>query len=149
MMTNNPFNSAFENSLRILLILNECEMPQTTEMLGVIDFMAQYGKVFRLSDSNLNGENPYKFSEFLSKKMIIWEAIRYLVLHELVQPLCLEDGLKYIITPQGEEYCEMLSGEYADEYRRTVRRAMSNVSKYDEREIIATINHLSAASIEE
>lgn len=147
-MTEKPFNSTLENSLRILLLLNECDMPQTADMLCAVDFIAQYGKEFGISELNLNGENPYKFSEFLSKRDHVWEAMKYLVLHELVQPLSLEEGMQYIITPRGEEYCNLLSSEYAVEHSEAVQKALDIVGRFDERRIISAINQLSAERVE-
>ncbi|WP_368269625.1 ABC-three component system middle component 2 [Enterocloster clostridioformis] len=148
MTTGKPFNSTLENALRVLLLLNVCEMPKTADLICAVDFMTQYGKEFGISDRNLNGENPYKFSEFISKRELIWEALKYLVLHELAQPLSLEDGMEYIITPQGEGYCNLLSSEYAAEYSAVARRALEVVGKFDERKIISAINQLSAERVE-
>lgn len=77
---------------------NECEMSQIVEILGTVNFITQYRGVFGLSDVNLNGVNPYKFSKYLLKRSLIWEASKNLVFNELALPLKLDNGLKYIIT---------------------------------------------------
>lgn len=63
-MTKNPFNSIFENSLRLLILLDIYDMPQTVDMLYAVDFMTVYGRSFGITETNLNGYNEYRFSEF-------------------------------------------------------------------------------------
>ena len=57
------FNSTFENSLRIAILLDCFSSAQTVDMLYAADFMTIYGKAFGVSEADLNGDNQYKFSE--------------------------------------------------------------------------------------
>ena len=70
------FNSTFENSLRLLILLDEYDMPQTLDMLYAVDFMTIYSKPFGLSEQNLNGDNDLKFSEFASQRDLVKEALK-------------------------------------------------------------------------
>ena len=65
------FNSTFENALRIVLLLDAFGTPQNTDMLYATDFIVVYGKTFGLADEDLNGDNQYKFSEFVSRA-VLW-----------------------------------------------------------------------------
>ena len=67
---NQLFNTVFENSLRILILLDVMQKPQDIDMIHIIDFMIIYGKVFRITDVNLNGDNALKFSEFISRRSL-------------------------------------------------------------------------------
>ena len=58
------FNSTFENSLRLLILLDEYDMPKSLDMLYAVDFMTLYSASFGITDQNLNGDNDYKFSVF-------------------------------------------------------------------------------------
>lgn len=49
-MTKNPFNSIFENSLRLLILLDIYDMPQTVDMLYAVDFMTVYGRSFGITE---------------------------------------------------------------------------------------------------
>ena len=64
---NKLFNSVFENSLRILLLLAEFDCGQSLDKIYATDFMVTYGATFGVSESDLNGDNQYKFSEFASR----------------------------------------------------------------------------------
>lgn len=95
------FNSTFENSLRLLLLLDEYDMPQTLDMLYAVDFMTIYSEPFGLSEQNLNGDNDLKFSEFASQRDLVKKALKELVLNGNAEAVSYKDGLSYIITPEG------------------------------------------------
>ena len=82
---NKLYNSTFENSIRVLLLLNKYEMPQTLDMVYVIDFMTLYGASLGITDHNLNGDNDYKFSVFASHRECVKEALKELVLNGTAQ----------------------------------------------------------------
>lgn len=138
-MMETPFNSTFENALRILLLLNNLDMPISEEKVSALDFMTQYGHVFYLANYNLNGDNPYKFSEYLSKRQFTTEALKNLVMLGLVQPLDLSAGMQYSITPQGEEFCDSLDSIYAREYDEISQSVIRKTSEMEDKEIIAII----------
>ena len=92
------FNSTFENSLRLLLLLDEYDMPQTLDMLYAVDFMTIYSEPFGLSEKNLNGDNDLKYSEFASQRDLVKKALKELVLNGTAEAVSYKDGLSYIIT---------------------------------------------------
>lgn len=137
------FNTTFENALRLNILLDVFAMPEKLEKLYVVDFMAQYGAAFEISDNNLNGDNPYMFSEFTARRETTKDALKYLVLHGMVQALNLSDGIGYAITPEGEENCKLLDSEYAVEYRRTAEKAVEKIFGKSNRELINSVYQLS------
>ena len=146
-MTNKLFNSTFENSLRILLLLAEFDCGQSLDKIYATDFMVSYGATFGVSKSDLNGDNQYKFSEFASRREIVRQALKQLVLDGLVWPDNSATGILYSITDAGREYGAALDSEYAEEYRSTARRIVEMVSDVSERSIIEKINKMSAESL--
>ena len=90
------FNSTFENSLRLLILLDEYDMPQTLDMLYAVDFMTIYSKPFGLSEKNLNGDNDLKFSEFASQRDLVKEALKELVLNGNAEAVSYKDGLSFV-----------------------------------------------------
>ena len=148
-MMNALFNSILENKLRVLILLSIYDMPQTLDMLYAVDFITVYGRTFGISDMDLNGDNEYKFSEFASRRHSVQEALRELVLTENVQAVNYKGSLSYVITPEGEDYCESLTSEYAKEYQANARAAVESVKGKSERSIISMINKQSAMSLRE
>ena len=100
-----------------------------------------------MSESDLNGDNQYKFSEFASRREIVRQALKQLVLDGLVWPDNSDAGILYSITDAGREYSATLESEYAEEYRSTARRIVEMVSDVSERTIIDKINKMSAESL--
>jgi hypothetical protein len=146
-MTNKLFNSAFENSLRILLLLAEFDCGQSLDKIYATDFMVSYGATFGVSESDLNGDNQYKFSEFASRREFVRQALKQLVLDGLVWPYNSPAGILYSITDAGREYGATLDSEYAEEYRSTARKIVKIVLEVPERSIIEKINKMSAESL--
>ena len=146
-MMNKLFNSVFENSLRILLLLAEFDCRQSLDKIYATDFMVSYGATFGVSKSDLNGDNQYKFSEFASRREIVRQALKQLVLDGLVWPDNSAAGILYSITDAGREYGDTLDSEYAKEYRSIARKIVEIFSDVSERSIIEKINKMSAESL--
>ena len=140
------FNSTFENSLRLLILLDEFDMPQTLDMLYAVDFMTLYSEPFGLSDHNINGDNDLKFSEFASQRVLVKDALKELVLNGTAEAVSYKDGLSYIITPEGEDYCGSLDSEYAHEYRTNAKSVIRATKGKPERTLLAAIYKLSGKS---
>jgi len=145
-MPNKLFNTTFENALRLLILLDVYDYPQTLDMLYAVDFMATYGKTFNITEDDLNGDNQYKFSEFASRREAVKIALKALVLDGLVQALNLNDGIAYTVSSDGEDYCNSLESDYATEYRRNAQLVIKSVAGKTERELISKINKMSARS---
>ena len=141
-------NSTFENALRLLILLDAYDMPKSLDMLYAVDFMTLYSASFGITDQNLNGDNDYKFSVFASHRERIQEALRALVLNGTVQAVSYKDGLAYIITPEGEDFCQTLDSEYAKEYRKTAHAVIKMIADRSERTVIDAIYKLSAKSFQ-
>lgn len=141
------FNSTFENSLRIAILLDCFSSAQTVDMLYAADFMTIYGKAFGVSEADLNGDNQYKFSEFASRRQIVQNALKSLVLNGLAIPLDTSDGIGYSITDYGRKMVNSLESDYAREYRKVAAAVTKRIQGQKERTVIARINRLSAESI--
>ena len=75
---NSIFNSPFELSLRILILMKTRNSRVTVEWLSCLDFVTTYGKDFGVSEFNLHGDNEYRFSEYAAKREVIGIAIKEL-----------------------------------------------------------------------
>lgn len=143
------FNSTLENALRIILLLDAFDTPQNTDMLYAADFIVVYGRTFGIADEDLNGDNQYKFSEFVSRRAMVQKALKELVLDGLVMPSEIDSGIVFHITADGKKYCTSLESDYAREYKTIAKKVVQFVSGKSERSVIAQINRLSATSLKE
>ena len=143
------FNSTLENALRIILLLDAFGTPQNTDMLYAADFIVVYGRTFGIADDDLNGDNQYKFSEFVSRRAMVQKALKELVLDGLVMPSEVDSGIVFQITDTGKKYCASLESDYSKEYKTVAKKVVQFVSGKSERSVIAQINRLSSTSLKE
>lgn len=139
------FNTSFELSLRVLLILKIAKKKMSAERITALDFISIYGKDFGVSDYNLHGDNNYRFSEYASKRQIVKRALKELVLKGYVQPSCNKSGFSYSISNEGMLFCGKLNDEYADKFSSVVENAINKYSDYSDRKIIYCINDYAVA----
>ena len=143
-MVDKVYNSVFENSIRIVLLLDVFGLPENLDMIYCVDFMVSYGRFFDLSRIDLNGENPYMFSEFAARRKFVKEALKELVLYGMVKPINANDGIVYQITEIGRKYSRSLTSDYAKDYRSVAQRAIQSVSGQSANAVISRINKMSA-----
>ena len=137
---NSIFNSPFELSLRILILMKIKKSRVTVDWISCIDFVTTYGKDFGVSEFNLHGDNEYRFSEYAAKREVVGIAIKELVLRGFVNPHCNKSGFNYSITASGIKLCEILNDEYAENYEKIAEKAISYFADYTERKLLNCIN---------
>lgn len=148
MKMNNIFNSTFEISLRVLLILDCSEDSYySSDMLAAIDFISVYGHDFGIGVTNLHGDNLFKYSEFATRRELVKEAIKKLVLQGLISANCQKDGFTYSITNVGINYCNSLKSDYANSYRDVAYSAIELAKNKSQKELLKIINEHSLRSI--
>lgn len=135
------FNTAFEVSLRVLLILNVAQEKLSLEKITAFDFIANYGTDFEVSDYNLHGNNRLRFSEYTVRREKINQGIKDLVLIGYVLPCCSKEGFTYYLTENGSAFCRELNNEYATKYSNMVNIVLSEYGNFEETELINKINH--------
>ena len=142
-MNNNIFNTEIETSIRILINLNTINKEISRDILIISDFLTLYGKSFNITDYNLHGDSPLSKSEFPTKRELITNTLKTLVLDGFVK-LSVNNGFKYSITKKGKELCDKLKTQYADEYKKTVLE----IYKYlENKKILDVINEITSTTI--
>lgn len=147
MMTNKLFNSPFEMSLRILLLLDECKTPVSIDRIVAYDFMTVYSKSFGLSDVSLNGENGFAFSEFASRRRLVQTAVKELVIDRLITVTQGIQGMKYSLSESGRASSETLQSEYATSYRSLCKLTRRKYTRYDDIKLTGIISDMATKSL--
>lgn len=142
---NELFNTVFEVSLRVLLILNATREKLSLEKITAFDFIANYGTDFQVSDYNLHGNNRLRFSEYTVRREKINHGIKELVLIGYVFPCCSKEGFSYCLTEKGRAFCRELNNEYATKYSNMVNIVLSEYANSSGTELINMINHKALA----
>ena len=135
------FNTAFEMSLRILLLLSSDKgIAKTADMLALSDTIAIYGGAFDLSDDNLHGDIDFVLDEFDARRELVKQALNSLVLRGLITVSQYDDGFRYVISNAGQAFCCGLGSDYAKEYRQLAVATHRLINEMTEREVFAMIN---------
>lgn len=142
------FNSSFEISLRILILMDEAGTAQSLGSLYLADFIATYGRVFGITEASINGENQFMYSEFASRRELVREALKELVLAGHVHPLRSNKGFFYKINEHGRELSKSLDSQYAKEYRLAAEAALIYTANRTQNSITDEINEMSIKSIQ-
>lgn len=120
-MSSSVFNSVYETSMRLVLLLNTFDCPLPSEELFVFDFIATYGKEFGLTDISLNGDSEFTLSKATLRRKRVMEAISYLVRNGYIMPIIAKSETKYELTDKGNEFYKKISQSgYSEKYILTV-----------------------------
>lgn len=145
---NSIFNSVFENSLKVVLLLKEMTDPATADRVAALDFITTYAGSLGTGTLNLNGDNVYMYSEFTVRRRVIKEALKDLVLFGYVDPEKTSEGIVYQITEDGIGYAADMQSDYAKEYSQTARCALERYGERSERELLRMIAAAADQSLE-
>ena len=135
------FNSAFEVSLRALLLLSQtANINMTLDRIVAYDFISLYGRYFDLSETNLHGDNDFGFSELSARRGVMQTALKDLVLDGLVKATRRNNGFCYVITTVGLDFCRAQTTDYANAYRCLVNSTHKKFASMTEVEIMSAIS---------
>ena len=115
------FNSVYETSMRLVLLLNTFDCPLSSEELFVFDFIATYGKEFGLTDVSLNGDSEFTLSKATLRRKRVMEAVSYLVRNGYITFIAEKNETKYELTKRGNGlYKKISQSGYSEKYILTV-----------------------------
>jgi hypothetical protein len=147
-MIDKVFNTEFEASMRLLLVLSQSKSQKfTLDGLATVDFISSYSKEFGLSNHNLHGDNEYSFSEFSARRLLIKNALKQLVLENMIKVSYSDDGFLYSITERGKIFSSSLASDYAIEYRKYAQKAIEFFNSKNETALLNIINQEAAKSL--
>ncbi len=141
-MKNNLFNSPFEMSLRIILLLSTVpkEKFSVDRIIG-LDFISCYAADFGLPFSNLHGDNGYRYGEIVGRRLLVQEAVKNLVTSGLIE-VTINRGYQFSITDCGKKYAIGMETDYARDYKETAKAAIAKYRDNTDARILATIQNL-------
>ena len=147
-MNNKVFNTTFEISMRLLLVLSLTKKRGLTlDNLATADFITNYSKEFGLSDNNLHGDNEFSFSEFSTRRSLAQDAIKQLVLEGMIEVSYSTDGFRYSISERGQAFSNTLTSDYTTEYRLYAKKAIIYMDSKNEKELLNLISREASKSL--
>ncbi len=137
---NKIFNSTFENSLRVLLILSSDNRALSNDMISILDFISIYNKTLGVGEKDLNGQNSFAFCEYTTRRQIIKESIKELVLRGLIDVVQMKKGFCYKINKNGKEVVSNFHTNYAENYLLATQSTLKFGKGKNEKQLISFIN---------
>ena len=138
------FNSNFEVSLRILVLLDNVNKPVSVDYITTVDLFTTYGKNYGFLDINIHGDSSYKFGEIASRRSLVGLALKDLVLKEIVTVHKNTLGFTYQITKIGKQMCSNMNSSYFVKYNEYSKNIIRQTDNMDE---IQLVNHATQQSI--
>ena len=142
------FNSEFETSLKIMLMLFAVHpQPLTADRIVCYDFISTYGSEFGVYTVNLNGENSYRFEELGARRIRAMQALKSLVLDGLTDIRKTTEGFQYVSNVSGNSIAQSLTSEYAKQYIEAVKGTHKAFQTITDIELVTEINRKSVRLI--
>lgn len=139
MMKNKLFNSPFEMSLRITLLLAAAPKEKfSVDRIMGLDFISCYAADFNMPFANLHGDNGYRYGEIVGRRLLVQEAVKSLVIHGLID-VRVDSGYLFFISKVGQKYARSLETDYAKEYGTIAKAVVSKYKDNSDAGILATI----------
>ena len=141
------FNSNFEISLRLLILMSHTMQSMDLEEIYILDFVATYAQAFSVYEKSINGENQFMYSEFASRRELVRRGLRELVKMGLVELNQSKNGFEYIITAEGVEVADALDSDYSIQYKNSIVSAYKYIGDKTTEEMLDMINSMSLSSV--
>ena len=132
------YNSTFETSLRLLCLLYSVNCNLNVDQIMLMDFIASYGKTYRIYYKNLNGENPLVISELPARRVRIQRALKQMVQSGYAIPDPNDIAL-YRISNKGKQYVQALKSNYARAYITAANNAYNAYGGYENTELLMLV----------
>lgn len=146
-MSNKLFNSSFEMQWRALLLLSVgCGKAYSVDRIVGLDFITCYSADFKIPFGNLHGKNSYKYGEISNRRLLMQEAIKGLVMQNLVE-VTLDRGYLFSVSQQGDEYIKRFESDYATQYREIAKAAVKKYKNDSDHDIFSLIQNTSLISV--
>lgn len=146
-MSNRLFNTPFELSLHVVMLLDTVDAAVTLDRIAAYDFIAIYSEDFAISENALNGENGFAFSELSARRKLIKTALKDLVVDSLVTVDDNEAGILYAVSTTGRTMSEGFCSEYAARYKELMQLVSEKYVNYDDVRLFDEINRQSTKSL--
>lgn len=146
-MSNKLFNTPFELSLHVVLLLDVADTGLTLDRIAAYDFIAIYCEDFCVADRSLNGENGFAFSELSARRNLTKTAIKGLVVDGLVVATDDETGILYSVSVSGKKISKGFQSEYAKRYKELMRIVVEKYGNYSDVQLFNEINQQSTKSL--
>ena len=111
------FNSEFEVSMRVLLLLDTFNSSLDLDQIMYLDFFTIFSKNYDLEGENINGDSDYRINSLTMQPDLYKNAIRELVTSGFIVVRSEQDGFRYRINESGRKLCKSMTSDYSIQYK--------------------------------
>lgn len=134
------FNTIFENSMRLLLILSNIRKPISSDMIAIIDFLTLYSETLGIGGSDINGQNSLAFCEYIARQSIMKKSIKQMSVDGFININKTNNGFCYSISEKGKSFVQSLDSRYKDNYVNNLKFTLKFIGTKKEKALIMFIN---------
>lgn len=116
-MKSRVFNTTFEISMRVLILLDIYRISLDENQIIYLDFFTIYSKNYEIGNENINGDSEFMLNQFTEQRTLIRESIKELVLSGHITVTNTKKGFVYSINDKGTELCISMKTSYSTAYK--------------------------------
>lgn len=116
-MKSRVFNTTFEVSMRVLILLDIYKSPLDEDQIIYLDFFTIYSKNYAIGNENLNGDSEFMLNQFTAQRTLIRDSIKELVLSGHINVTNTKKGFVYSINNKGLKLCTNMNTNYSVTYK--------------------------------
>jgi hypothetical protein len=133
---NRIFNTTFEASVRILMLLSLVLEPIEAERIVALDSITIYGHSIGFAEYDINSNSQRRSNEYTARRYKDLNAIKRLTLTGLIKAEFINSALMYSITTTGKNYVQSLTSEYSKHYKTNAQQIISKINDFSTAELI-------------
>lgn len=147
---NKLFNTEFETSLRLILLLKIAgKSGLSVDRAAIADYAAIYSKNCGLSDKNLNGDAVYSFSEFATKRLLVSNALITMVRCGIANVRTTGKGFIYVLSEDGKIAASKMQSSYATSYLRFAKESLGYFKNVADDRLMDSFNSIASRAMSE
>ena len=135
-MSADLFNTTFEISLRLLLLLSVSADPLDLDTLVCLDLFVTNAKEYGFGDENLNGDGLCPRESAGHRRKVFRAGIAELSGQGLINVVSDKNGISYSINLFGQIAVGDFDSDYAKEYEALARRVLAACAGVDRRVLL-------------
>lgn len=124
------FNTEFEVSMRILILLDCANSWLSDDKIIYLDFFSLYSKTYEIQDENLNGDCSFMISDLTVQRNLYKKSIKELAVDGFIRIKADETGYSYKINKNGSSLVSEMETEYAMKYKTMAEAVLRKLSNY-------------------
>lgn len=128
------FNTEFEVSMRILILLKEYADWIDVEKIIYFDFFTIYSKNYEITGENINGDSKFMLNDFTIQRKLFKDSVKELINYGLLL-VKVSDGYFYKINNSGVDLVNQMNTDYSQNYSQNAKLVIQRFKHHTIKEL--------------